>query len=60
MIQNRLSKPTNVDIYSKHSLVLITNGKASQIDVIDYANEIIRTVKNVFNIDLEIEPIVIN
>ena len=60
MIQNRLSKPTNVEVYSKHSLVLITNGSASQIDVIDYANEIIRTVKNVFNINLEIEPVVIN
>ena len=60
LIQNRLSIPANVEIYSKHSLVLITNGSASQIDVIDYANEIIRTVKNVFNINLEIEPVVIN
>jgi len=39
---------------------LTTNGQASQDDVLSYANEIMKTVKNVFNIKLEIEPITIN
>ncbi|MFL2722208.1 MAG: UDP-N-acetylmuramate dehydrogenase [Gammaproteobacteria bacterium] len=60
LIQNRLPKSNNVTIYSNHSLVLTTNAKASQGDVINYANEIMKTVKDVFNIKLEIEPIVIN
>jgi UDP-N-acetylmuramate dehydrogenase len=60
LIQNRLPKSNNVTIYSNHSLVLTTNAKASQGDVISYANEIMKTVKDVFNIKLEIEPIVIN
>ena len=60
LIRNRLPKSANVDIYSNHSLVLTTNGQASQDDVLSYANEIMKTVKNVFNIKLEIEPITIN
>jgi UDP-N-acetylmuramate dehydrogenase len=60
LIRNRIPKSANVDIYSNHSLVLTTNGKASQDDVLSYANEIMKTVKNVFNIKLEIEPITIN
>ena len=60
LIRNRIPKSANVDIYSNHSLVLTTNGEASQDDVLSYANEIMKTVKNVFNIKLEIEPITIN
>ena len=60
LIRNRIPKSANVDIYSNHSLVLTTNGQASQDDVLSYANEIMKTVKNVFNIKLEIEPITIN
>ena len=60
LIKNRLPKSSNVTIYSNHSLVLTTNARASQDDVINYANEIMKTVKDVFNIKLEIEPIVIN
>ncbi len=60
LIRNRIPKSANVDIYSNHSLVLTTNGQASQDDVLSFANEIVKTVKNVFNIKLEIEPITIN
>ena len=60
LIRNRIPKSANVDIYSNHSLVLTTNGQASQDDVLSYANEIMKNVKNVFNIKLEIEPITIN
>ena len=60
LIRNRIPKSANVGIYSNHSLVLTTNGQASQDDVLSYANEIMKTVKNVFNIKLEIEPITIN
>ena len=60
LIKNRLPKSSNVTIYSNHSLVLTTNARASQDDVINYANEIMKTVKDVFNIKLEIEPTVIN
>ena len=42
--------------YKNHALVLVTNTYATQAEVLDYAYEIIKIVKKVFNIELQIEP----
>ncbi|MDC3368653.1 hypothetical protein OAW25_02200 [Gammaproteobacteria bacterium] len=41
-------------------MVLITNGKASQNEVLDYASQINQLVYETFNISLEIEPNILN
>jgi UDP-N-acetylmuramate dehydrogenase len=60
LIQNQLSLPKNVSIYKNHSLVLITNGKATQQEVLSFASHINEIVYKTFNIFLEIEPNIIN
>ena len=59
LIKNELPEAHNVSISKKHNLVLTTNGKASQQDVINFAKAIQSKVKYYFNINLEIEPRVI-
>ena len=59
LIKNELPEVHNVSISKKHNLVLTTNGKASQQDVINFAKAIQSKVKYYFNINLEIEPRVI-
>ena len=59
LIKHSLNKHDNVSISSKHSLVLTTNGNASQQEVLKLASEIQSKVKTTFNIDLEIEPRII-
>ena len=59
LIKNKLNINENVFIYDKHSLVLITNSKASQNDILDFACQIQDIVFDTFNITLEIEPTVI-
>jgi len=59
LIKDRLIPSKNVSIYKNHSLVLITNGKASQSEVLDYASQIKNLVYENFNISLEIEPNII-
>ena len=60
LIQHQLSLPKNVSIYKNHSLVLITNGKATQQEVLNFASHINEIVYKTFNISLEIEPNIIN
>ena len=60
LIKDKLIPSKNVSIYKNHSLVLITNGKASQNEVLDYASQINQLVYKNFNISLEIEPNIIN
>lgn len=60
LIKDRLIPSKNVSIYKNHSLVLITNGKATQDDVLDFASQINQLVYETFNISLEIEPNIIN
>ena len=60
LIKSDLKKHRNVSIYSKHALVLISNGNASQKEVLNFANEIKDIVNKKFNISLQIEPTVIN
>lgn len=59
LIKNKISKHKNVSLFENHSLVLVTNGQASQQDVINYAAEIQDLVYKTFNIKLEIEPNII-
>jgi len=59
LIRNKISSHKNVSLFEKHSLVLITNGQATQEDVINYASEIQNLVYATFNIQLEIEPNII-
>ena len=56
LIKNKISTHKNVTLFKNHSLVLITNGQATQEDVLNYASEIQDLVHQTFNIKLEIEP----
>ena len=60
LVKNDLENFNNVSIYSNHALVLITNGKASQREIISFANNIKDVINKTFNISLDIEPTVIN
>ena len=59
LIKGDLSLHKNVSLYNKHCLVLVTNGKASQEDILNFASEIQELVLTTFNINLEIEPNII-
>ena len=59
LIKNKISTHKNVSLFENHSLVLITNGQATQDDVLNYASEIQDLVYKTFNIKLEIEPNII-
>ena len=56
LVKDRIPKSKNVEIYKNHALVLVTNAYATQAEILDYANAIIKIVKKVFNIELQIEP----
>ena len=60
LIKNDLPEFNNVSISKKHNLVITTNGMASQENVIALASAIQLKVKHFFDLDLEIEPRVIN
>ena len=60
LIKPRLKKYINVSLYENHSLVVVTNSNANQDEVISYSNHIKDNVYRVFNINLEVEPIIIN
>tara|TARA_B100000575_G_scaffold259084_1_gene231091 strand:- start:79 stop:1083 length:1005 start_codon:yes stop_codon:yes gene_type:complete len=59
LIRHDLQKYDNVSIYENHSLVLVTNAKATQEEVLNFAENIKDKVFEVFNISLEIEPTII-
>ena len=60
LIKPRLEKYINVSLYENHSLVVVTNSNANQNEVISFSNHIKDNVYRVFNINLEVEPIIIN
>ena len=60
LIKPRLEKYINVSLYENHSLVVVTNSNANQDEIISYSNHIKDNVYRVFNINLEVEPIIIN
>jgi len=59
LIRDKLEPSKNVSIYKNHSLVLITNGEATQEEVLSFASQIRQLVYKSFNIVLDIEPNVI-
>ena len=59
LIKDKLIPSANVSISDTHNLVLITNGKATQHEVLEFSGQIQSLVKDFFNLDLEIEPTVI-
>lgn len=46
----------NVGVYPKNALVLTTNGKATYAEVSEVAEKIKDAVRDIFRIDLEVEP----
>ena len=60
LVKNDLENFNNVSIYSNHALVLISNGKATQREILSFAKNIKDVVNETFNISLDIEPTVIN
>tara|TARA_B100001029_G_scaffold179654_1_gene190145 strand:+ start:644 stop:1648 length:1005 start_codon:yes stop_codon:yes gene_type:complete len=60
LIKKDLYDAKNIKIYEKHSLVLITNSKASQEEILKYVNQIQDKVLEIFNISLEVEPTIIS
>ena len=59
LIRDKISPSENVSLFDKHSLVVITNGKANQSEVLAYAKNIQDIVFDIFNIKLDIEPNII-
>jgi UDP-N-acetylmuramate dehydrogenase len=59
LIRDKLKPSKNVSIYQNHSLVLITNGEATQEEILSFASQIKQLVYKSFNIVLDIEPNVI-
>jgi len=59
LIKEEIEIFQNVEIYEKHSLILVTKSQSKQDEVLRYANLIQSKVLETFNINLEIEPIVI-
>ena len=60
LIKSKIKPSANVSLYEKHCLVLVTNGKSSQKEILAFANQIQSLVKVHFNVWLEIEPTIIN
>tara|TARA_B100000963_G_scaffold178030_1_gene154785 strand:+ start:4187 stop:5188 length:1002 start_codon:yes stop_codon:yes gene_type:complete len=60
LVKNDLENFNNVSIYSNHALVLISNGKATQREILSFANNIKDVIYKTFNIALDVEPTVIN
>ena len=58
-IKHLLPSYENVDLYEHHSLVMITNSKASYNEVLDFKNSISKTIFNNYSIHLDVEPTII-
>ena len=58
-IKHLLPTYDNVSLYEKHSLVMITNSKATYKEVIDFKNLISTTILNKYSIHLDVEPTII-
>ena len=59
LVKDKIIPSDNVAIYKNHSLVLVTNGSATQNEVLAFAGQIQELISKFFNINLEIEPTVI-
>jgi UDP-N-acetylmuramate dehydrogenase len=59
LIDDLIPKHSQVELYKDHSLVLINKGNASQEDIINFSQYLQNKVFETFNIQLNIEPLII-
>ena len=59
LIEDLVPVHSEVELYKDHSLVLINKGNASQEDILNFSNILKDKVLETFNIQLDIEPIII-
>ena len=59
LINDLIPKHSQVELYKDHSLVLINKGNASQEDIINFSQYIQNKVFETFNIQLNVEPLII-
>ena len=59
LINDLIPKHSQVELYKDHSLVLINKGNASQEDIINFSQYLQNKVFETFNIQLNVEPLII-
>ena len=59
LINDLIPKHSQVELYKDHSLVLINKGNASQEDIINFSQYLQNKVFKTFNIQLNVEPLII-
>ena len=59
LIDDLIPKHSQVELYKSHSLDLINKGNASQEDIINFSQYIQNKVFETFNIQLNVEPLII-
>ena len=59
LIEDLVPVHSEVELYKDHSLVLINKGNASQEDILNFSDTLKDKVLETFNIQLDIEPIII-
>ena len=59
LIEDLVPVHSEVELYKDHSLVLINKGNASQEDILNFSDILKDKVSEIFNIQLDIEPIII-
>ena len=60
LIEDLIPNHSEVELYRDHSLVLINKGNASQEDIISYSKLLQNKVLETFNIQLNVEPLIIS
>ena len=60
LIEGLIPNHSEVELYRDHSLVLINKGNASQEDIINYSKLLQNKVLETFNIQLNVEPLIIS
>ena len=60
LIEDLIPNHSEVELYRDHSLVLINKGNASQEDIINYSKLLQNIVLETFNIQLNVEPLIIS
>ena len=59
LIEDLVPVQSEVELYKDHSLVIINKGNASQQDILNFSDTLKDKVLETFNIQLDIEPIII-
>ena len=60
LIEDLIPNHSEVELYRDHSLVIINKGNASQEDIINYSKLLQNKVLETFNIQLNVEPLIIS